>query len=78
MNTSLLPKSNSLDREIIEAIARARSLSDRGEDKLAATVWSEVEELKSKIAEQKMKLKTNFEQYCDNNPSAVGCLIYDV
>lgn len=78
MNTSLLPKSDRLNQKLKEAIARARSLSDRGEDKLAAAAWDEIEELRTKIAEQKAEVKTNFEQYCDDNPSAVGCLIYDV
>jgi hypothetical protein len=78
MDTSLLPRSDRLNQKIKEAIARARSLSDQGKDQLAAAAWSEIEELRTKIAEQKAQVKTDFEQYCDDNPSAVGCLIYDV
>lgn len=78
MNTSSLPRSAHLNQKLKEAIARARSLSDQGKDKLATAAWDEVKELKTKIAEQKAEVKTDFEQYCDNNPSAVGCLIYDV
>ena len=78
MNNSLLSRSKRLDRELEETIARARSLSEKGKDQLAAVAWNEVEELKTKIAEQKAQVGINFEQYCDDNPSAVGCLIYDV
>ena len=77
MNNSLLSRSQRLDRELEETIARARSLSEKGKDQLAAVAWNEVQEVKTKIAKQKA-IGINFEQYCDNNPSAVGCLIYDV
>lgn len=78
MNTSSSPKLDRLERKINEAIEKARNLSEQGKDRLATIAWHEVEELKAKIAEQKSEVKTNFEQYCDDNPSAVGCLIYDV
>ena len=67
-----------LHQKIKEAIAKARSLSEQGQDKLAARAWDEVEEVRAKIAEQQAEAKTNFEQYCEENPSAVGCAIYDV
>ena len=78
MSTTSLPTSARLSQKIKETIAKARSLSEQGKDKLAALAWDEVEELKAKIAEQKAEVKTNFEQYCEDNPSGVGCLIYDV
>lgn len=78
MNTTLLPTSDNLNQQIKETIAKARNLSEQGKDQLAAKAWNEVEELKTKISEQQAESKTDFEQYCDDNPSAVGCLIYDV
>ena len=78
MSTTLLPTYDDLNQKIKEAIAKARSLSEQGKDQLAAVAWDKVEQLRAKIAEQKAEPKTNFEQYCDDNPSAVGCLIYDV
>ena len=78
MSISSLQKSDRLDREMKEAISKARSLSEQNKGELAAVAWNKVEELKTKIANQKAEGKTNFDQYCDDNPSAVGCLIYDV
>lgn len=78
MSTTSLPTSERLNQKLKEAIAKARSLSEQGKDKLAALAWDEVEELRTEISQQKAEVKTNFEQYCDDNPSAVGCLIYDV
>ena len=78
MTTSSLPISDRTNQKITAAIAKARSLSEQGKDKLAAVAWDEVEELRANIAEQKAEVKTDFEKYCDDNPSAVGCLIYDV
>ena len=79
MSITLGPKrSVPLNQKIQEAIAKARSLSEQGQDQLAARAWDEVEELRTKIAEQQAEAKTNFEQYCEENPSAVGCAIYDV
>ena len=78
MSTTSLPTSAPLNHKIKETIARARSLSERGEDRLAALAWDQVEQLRANIAEQKAEVKTDFEQYCDDNPSGVGCLIYEI
>ena len=79
MSTTLLPKSSdNLNQKLLEAIAKARSLSEQGKAKLAAVAWDEVEELRAKISEQQAEAKTYFEQYCEDNPWAGGCLIYDV
>ena len=78
MTTSSSSISDCTNQKIKEAIAKARSLSEQGKAKLAAVAWDEVEELETNLAKQKSEVKTNFEQYCDDHPSAVGCLIYDV
>ncbi len=78
MSTTLLPTLDRLNQKLKEAIAKARSLSEQGKDKLAAVAWDEVEELRAKISEQQAETKTYFEQYCEDNPWAGGCLIYDV
>ena len=78
MSTTSLPTSVPLNHKIKETIAKARSLSEKGEERLAAMAWDEVEQLRAKIAEQKVEVKTDFEQYCEDNPSGVGCLIYEV
>ena len=79
MSTTLGSKSSvHLNQKIKEVLAKARSLSEQGQEQLAALAWDEVETLRAKIAEQQAEPKTNFEQYCEENPSAVGCAIYDV
>ena len=78
MSITLLSTSASLDPRIKQAIAKARSLSEQGKEDLATKIWHEIEELRTKIAEQKAAIKTDFDRYCEDNPSAVGCLIYDV
>jgi uncharacterized protein YgiB involved in biofilm formation len=50
--------------------------SDSGE---CAAAWDVVEELQAEAAHQKQKEapKTSFEQYCDANPEADECRVYD-
>ncbi len=78
MSTTLLSTSAHLDPRIKEAIAKARSLSEQGKEDLATKVWQEIDELREKIAAQEADVKTDFDRYCEDNPSGVGCLIYDV
>lgn len=78
MSTTSLPTSDNLNQKMTEAIAKARKLSEQGRDKLAARAWNEVKELKAQISARQAEVKTNFEQYCEDNPWAGGCLIYDV
>lgn len=43
-----------------------------------AAAWDAVEELQAEASHQRqMKQKTSFEKYCDDNPDAVECRIYD-
>jgi hypothetical protein len=43
-----------------------------------AVAWDAVEELQAEAAHQKQtKPKNSFEQYCDDNPEAVECRMYD-
>lgn len=78
MSTTLLSTSTHLNPKLKEAISKARSLSQQGKKELATMAWNEVEELKLKIARQKAEVKTDFDRYCEDNPSGTGCLIYDV
>ena len=78
MSITSLPTSDRLSHKIQETIAKARSLSEQGKDKLAALAWDEVKELKAEITKPKAEVKTNFEQYCEDNPWAGNCRIYDV
>ncbi len=43
-----------------------------------AAAWDAVEELQAEAAHQsQVKPKTNFENYCSDNPDAVECRIYE-
>lgn len=45
-----------------------------------AAAWDAVEELQAEASHQKQKAapaKTSFEQYCDANPDADECRVYD-
>jgi len=46
--------------------------------KECAAAWDAVEELQSEAAHQKqVKPKTSFEKYCDDNPDAAECRLYE-
>ncbi|MGK7891009.1 MAG: Calvin cycle protein CP12 [Leptolyngbyaceae cyanobacterium] len=44
-----------------------------------AVAWDTVEELQAEAAHQKSNevKKTNFEKYCDDNPEAAECRVYE-
>ncbi|MDJ0579353.1 Calvin cycle protein CP12 [Crocosphaera sp.] len=44
-----------------------------------AAAWDAVEELQAEASHQREKEvpKTGFEKYCDENPDAVECRVYD-
>jgi hypothetical protein len=70
-----------LEQAILEAIEQARTACElKGNSSTdCAVAWDIVEELQ---AEKSHKLaahrKTALEEYCDDNPNAPECLIYDV
>ena len=71
-----------LEQAILDAIAQARTTCDRNGDDSAncAVAWEVVEELQAEKAHQQQakKRKTDLESYCEQNPEAAECLIYDV
>lgn len=44
-----------------------------------AAAWDAVEELQAEASHQRqsVKPKTSLEQYCDDNPDALECRVYD-
>lgn len=43
-----------------------------------AAAWDAVEEIQAEASHQRQKkTKTSLEQYCDDNPDAAECRIYD-
>lgn len=75
---------HSIQNAIQTAIADAHQVCDQaGSDSAAcANAWDTVEELQAEASHQKTgyraKPKTSFEAYCNQNPDADECRVYDV
>jgi hypothetical protein len=69
-----------IQEQIEEELDSARTVCDvkgatSGE---CAAAWDAVEELQAEASHQKqVKPKNSFEKYCDDNPDAAECRIYD-
>ncbi|TVQ18824.1 MAG: hypothetical protein EA367_13470 [Leptolyngbya sp. DLM2.Bin15] len=63
------------EREQARAVCSTEGASS-GE---CAAAWDAVEELQAEAAHKKSKEqpKTSFDQYCDENPEAAECRVYD-
>ncbi len=61
--------------------ARAACSVSGGDSEECAAAWDAVEELQAEASHQRFsprtKPKTSLEQYCDDNPEADECRIYD-
>lgn len=73
--------SNNIEEKIQEEREAARSVCDvNGSDSGAcAAAWDVVEELQAEAAHQRQKgpKKNALEQYCDANPDADECRVYE-
>jgi hypothetical protein len=66
--------------QIVEERDNARTVCDvkGASSPECAAAWDAVEELQAEASHQtQSKPKTNFEQYCSDNPDAVECRIYE-
>lgn len=70
-----------IDKKIAEERDNARSVCDISGANSAecAAAWDAVEELQAEASHQRQttKQKNSLEQYCDENPDAVECRVYD-
>lgn len=67
-------------QKIDEELQQARAVCDvkGGASPECAAAWDAVEELQAEAAHQRQtKPKNSLEQYCDDNPEAAECRIYD-
>jgi hypothetical protein len=74
--------SNNIHEQIEKERTEAREVCEVKGDGSAecAAAWDAVEELQAEASHQKQKAvpaKTSFEQYCDANPDADECRVYD-
>jgi hypothetical protein len=72
---------SNIDEQIEQERSNARNVCDLegAESGDCAAAWDAVEELQAEAAHQRQKQpkKTSLEQYCDDNPDAAECRIYD-
>ena len=66
-----------IDRERQQARAVCDSQGAESQD--CAVAWDTVEELQAEASHQRQKgtKKTSFEKYCEENPDADECRVYD-
>lgn len=67
--------------QIQQEIENARNACDvsGSNSQECAAAWDAVEELQAEASHQRNKgpAKSSFEQYCENNPEADECRVYD-
>lgn len=69
-----------IQEQIQQELQEARSVCDvNGSDSPeCAAAWDAVEELQAEASHKRqVKPKNSFEKYCDENPEAAECRIYD-
>ncbi|GAB1541779.1 Calvin cycle protein CP12 [Scytonema sp. NUACC21] len=71
---------SNIQDKIEQEIAQARATCDTSGSNSAecAAAWDAVEELQAEASDQRQaKRKTSLEQYCDANPEADECRVYE-
>lgn len=69
-----------IKQKIEEELQEAREVCDikGGTSPECAAAWDAVEELQAEASHQKqVKPKNSLEKYCDDNPEAAECRLYD-
>ncbi|AFZ24529.1 CP12 domain protein [Cylindrospermum stagnale PCC 7417] len=79
--TNIQQKTNSdIQEKIQDEVEQARTVCDISGSNSAecAAAWDAVEELQAEASHQRQsKQKNSLEQYCDDNPDAIECRVYD-
>ena len=78
--TNTQEKTQNIEEKIQEEIQQAREVCDvsGGNSAECAAAWDVVEELHAEASHQReVKPKTSLEQYCDVNPDADECRVYE-
>lgn len=72
--------STNIQEKIQEEVEQARTVCDITGSNSAecAAAWDAVEELQAEASHQRQnKPKNSLEQYCDDNPEAIECRLYE-
>ncbi|MDY7020522.1 MAG: Calvin cycle protein CP12 [Cyanobacteriota bacterium] len=75
-----MTSNNKLDDMIEQERQQARTACDAqgATSPECAAAWDAVEELQAEAADQRQKKpKSSFEVYCDDNPDAAECRVYE-
>lgn len=75
-----MSNNSNIQDKIEEEREQARAVCDASgaESGACAAAWDAVEELQAEASHQKQtKPKNSLEKYCDDNPEAAECRIYD-
>ncbi|WP_353930438.1 Calvin cycle protein CP12 [Okeanomitos corallinicola TIOX110] len=78
--TNTQEKTNNIEEQIQDEIQEARNVCDISGNNSAecAAAWDAVEELQAEASHQRQtKPKNSLEQYCDANPDADECRVYE-
>ena len=71
---------SNIQQQIEQEKEQARAICDTkgGASGECAAAWDAVEELQAEAAHKRqVKPKTSLERYCDDNPDAAECRVYD-
>jgi uncharacterized protein YgiB involved in biofilm formation len=71
---------SNIQEKIEDEVKQAREVCDikGGNSSECAAAWDAVEELQAEASHQRdTKPKNAFEQYCDDNPDAAECRVYN-
>lgn len=72
---------NNIEEQIVKEREQAREVCDvnGASSGDCAAAWDAVEELQAEASHQRSQepKKNSLEQYCDDNPDAVECRVYD-
>lgn len=71
---------SNIQNQIEQELESARTVCDTSgsTSKECAAAWDAVEELQAEASHQKQKkTKTSLEAYCEDNPEAAECRVYD-
>ncbi|MDZ8261603.1 Calvin cycle protein CP12 [Nostoc sp. ChiQUE01b] len=69
-----------IQEQIQEEVEQARTVCDinGSNSPECAAAWDAVEELQAEASHKRQsKAKNSLEQYCDDNPDAIECRVYD-
>merc|ERR1712057_49846 len=71
-------KAQDMSEQLEQAIDEAKETCDDGTTADCAVAWDNVEEISAEISHKKPKSKTDpLEEFCDDNPEADECRVYE-